>query len=343
MGDSFYIRTEFSRSSINKSLEFKKGDILYIDNTLFNGRPGYWRAWQVDQFGHKMDCGIIPSKYNAQCEMLTRSRSQSHSKWTYRLRLFAMPYRIFFWRSKPRYTKLGERKKEEKSRVLASYSVPYLENALEDVETKITGTDNEKASQVNKPKSYQIVNMYNPKKPRPVFVFGPFSHLIVEQLEKEFPDLYKQYIIQNGVMDYSQDWLYRNRTKQYSSQKSQLEYIVDIINNNGVHPVISVASNTVEHFKKNGLFPIVIGLKFRSAKHIKETVNKWKINDRRIVYYKMAKASYNHMLRLEQEFQDSVHVYITGNNLTYMCTQIADRVRVEQNKVIWSDISLEQF
>lgn len=44
-------------------LRFHKDDVLYVDNTMFNGIPGNWRAWLVDQDGYQHQCGIIPSKY----------------------------------------------------------------------------------------------------------------------------------------------------------------------------------------------------------------------------------------------------------------------------------------
>lgn len=46
-------------------LRFRKDDILYVDNTMFNGVPGAWRAWLLDDDGVKHTCGIIPSKYKS--------------------------------------------------------------------------------------------------------------------------------------------------------------------------------------------------------------------------------------------------------------------------------------
>ena len=43
-------------------LSFKKDDILYVDNTMCNGKRGTWRAWLVDDEGSKLRCGTIPSK-----------------------------------------------------------------------------------------------------------------------------------------------------------------------------------------------------------------------------------------------------------------------------------------
>ena len=40
-----------------------RDDVLYIDNTMYNGVPGHWSAWIVDQEGKTTQWGIIPSKY----------------------------------------------------------------------------------------------------------------------------------------------------------------------------------------------------------------------------------------------------------------------------------------
>lgn len=65
-GDSFYVKAMFDRvGEVGDSLQlrFNKDDILYVDNTMFNGTPGHWRAWIVDQSGRRQTCGIIPSKF----------------------------------------------------------------------------------------------------------------------------------------------------------------------------------------------------------------------------------------------------------------------------------------
>ena len=65
-GDSFYVKAMFDRvGEVGDSLQlrFNNDDILYVDNTMFNGTPGHWRAWIVDQTGRRQTCGIIPSKF----------------------------------------------------------------------------------------------------------------------------------------------------------------------------------------------------------------------------------------------------------------------------------------
>ena len=62
-GDSIYVRALFDRDEENEDeLSFKKDDILYVDNTLYNGILGVWRAWLIAEDGNKSGCGTIPSK-----------------------------------------------------------------------------------------------------------------------------------------------------------------------------------------------------------------------------------------------------------------------------------------
>ncbi|VDK35003.1 unnamed protein product [Anisakis simplex] len=51
-----------------------KGEIVYVDNTLFMGVNGRWRAWRVDHEGRQRQCGIIPSEWRVQEEEASRQR-----------------------------------------------------------------------------------------------------------------------------------------------------------------------------------------------------------------------------------------------------------------------------
>ena len=49
-----FISTEFTFAG--------KDDVLYVDITMFQGVSGHWRAWKLDEYGHRLQCGIIPSQ-----------------------------------------------------------------------------------------------------------------------------------------------------------------------------------------------------------------------------------------------------------------------------------------
>ena len=67
-GDSYFIRAMFDRVEYDKEpssmqLMFTKDDILWVDNTIYNGVPGNWSAWILDKDGNKVKWGLIPSKF----------------------------------------------------------------------------------------------------------------------------------------------------------------------------------------------------------------------------------------------------------------------------------------
>lgn len=76
-GDSYYVRAMFDRLPDPQAgphqLSFRKDDILFIDNTMYNGVPGQWSAWLVDLDGQRGEWGIVPSKYKVDEELLKRS------------------------------------------------------------------------------------------------------------------------------------------------------------------------------------------------------------------------------------------------------------------------------
>ena len=62
-GDSLYLRALVDREATSEEeLSFRKDAILYIDDTLYNGMLGVWRAWLLDDEGKKVRCGTMPSK-----------------------------------------------------------------------------------------------------------------------------------------------------------------------------------------------------------------------------------------------------------------------------------------
>ena len=59
-GDSYYVRAMFDRLPDPQAgphqLSFRKDDILFIDNTMYNGVPGHWSAWLVDLGKQNLYC-----------------------------------------------------------------------------------------------------------------------------------------------------------------------------------------------------------------------------------------------------------------------------------------------
>lgn len=68
-GDALYVRALYDHSGSSGGdgagsgeLAFSKNDILFVDDTTFQGQLGMWRAWRVDNQGNKLCCGSVWSK-----------------------------------------------------------------------------------------------------------------------------------------------------------------------------------------------------------------------------------------------------------------------------------------
>lgn len=122
-GDGFYVRAQFDKmtSDNHEQMElcFRRDDVLHIDNTMFNGVPGLWRAWLLDHEGRKIRCGVIPSKYKIEEELLQRSNLADLDQESRRSLMSAR--RSFFRRRK--HTRSSSRDSKE----LASFSDASLQ------------------------------------------------------------------------------------------------------------------------------------------------------------------------------------------------------------------------
>ncbi|GBN69421.1 Disks large 5, partial [Araneus ventricosus] len=177
-GDSFYIRAMFDRMSINGSLAFQKDDILYVDNTMYNGVPGLWQAWLVDEEGEKIKCGFIPSKYKAEEELMMK-RSLGDLEGTDGGRRGSTAARRSFFRRKRHH-----RSNSRDSKELASFSDVSI-NSCSD--SGILGEE-------LVPLTYQRVEKRHYESLRPVIVVGPLMEAVVDQLEQDFPHVFQRCI-----------------------------------------------------------------------------------------------------------------------------------------------------
>ncbi|XP_072944694.1 disks large homolog 5 [Epargyreus clarus] len=181
-GDAFYIRAGFDRcakitsigmNTIDEySLWFRKDEVLFVDNTLFNGAPGLWRAWQLDCKGVKRHWGTIPSKFKVE-EILRRSAGGAGGAGgaaELEARRAGSTARRSFFR----------RKKHRDSKELASFSNTEL-GCWSD-----SGTLADDAP----PLSYQRVERLHYGSRRPVSVLGPLRECVAGKLVSDWPHVF---------------------------------------------------------------------------------------------------------------------------------------------------------
>ncbi|KAM3956975.1 LOW QUALITY PROTEIN: MAGUK family member discs large 5 [Aphomia sociella] len=308
-GDAFYIRAGFDRC--NKftsngmdtldefSLWFRKDEVLFVDNTLYNGAPGLWRAWQLDCKGTKRQWGTIPSKFKVE-EILRRSMCpalEGDGR-----RGAATARRSFF-----------RRKKHRDSKELASFSNSELGCWAED------GAPPDEPPLL----SYQRVERLHYGSQRPVVVLGPLRDWVVFKLVSDWPHVF-------GVLAPP-----ALPPAKYPAHLTLLKYrsLRDLADK-GIHCILSTSVTAIEKLHKQQIYPIVIFIKFKSFKQIKEMKDTRFSGEK--VSAKAAKEMYEHGLKVENEYRNYITAEIqAGVNIAYICTQIKEAVKEEQNKTLW--------
>ncbi|XP_076762837.1 MAGUK family member discs large 5 isoform X3 [Xylocopa sonorina] len=325
-GDSFYVKAMFDRvSEVGDSLQlrFNKDDILYVDNTMFNGTPGHWRAWIVDQSGRRQTCGIIPSKFKVEEELLLR-RSLGDLETDTTRRGSTSARRSFFRRKK--HQRSSSRDSKELSHLTGVNLGWYSDSGTLNEETLLA--------------SYQRVERLDYPALRPVLIIGPLSECVVTKLLQEFPGQFTRCLAE--AMHCSQatleqglrDSLYVDYRKKGSYfECTTVQAVKDICEKN-THCILDVSIASIERLHRHQIYPIVLLIKFKSTKQIKEVKDSRYPSDK--VSAKAAKEMYEQALKLEAEYRHYISAVIpAGVNVAYICTQVKAAVDEEQSKALW--------
>lgn len=320
-GDSFYVRCGFDRSGSeitdNMQLCFNKDEVLYVDNTMlmYNSSPGYWRAWKLDSEGHREMCGVIPSKYKVEEELLLRRSSGDLES-----RGSTSARRSFFRRNK-KHQRNGSRDSKE----LASFCVTsgwYSDN----------GTLHEDLSLC----SYQRVEQLDFPEYRPVLVLGPLAEFVVDKLVTDFPDKFSKIIPekrQSALDEMADNVIVEYRRKGTYFECTTVSAIRNVCGER-LHCMLDVSISSVEKLHRYQIYPIVLLIKFKSTKQIKEVKDARYSIDK--LTGKAAKEMYEHCQKIELEYKHIITAVIpAGVNIAYMCTQVKAAIDSEHNKSQW--------
>ncbi|KAJ8669316.1 hypothetical protein QAD02_000575 [Eretmocerus hayati] len=325
-GDSFYVKAMFDRvADLTDSLQlkFNKDDVLYVDNTMFNGTPGHWRAWLVDQTGRRQTCGIIPSKFKVEEELLLR-RSLGDLESDAGRRGTTSARRSFFRRKK--HQRSSSRDSKELSQLTGVNMGWYSDS----------GTLNEE----NLPLSYQRVERLDYPALRPIVIVGPLSECVATKLLQEYPGQFmkclpeamhcSQATLEQGL----RDSLYVDYRKKGSYFECTTVQAVKEICEKNSHCILDISLASLERLFRHQIYPIVLLIKFKSTKQIKEVKDSRYPSDK--VSAKAAKEMYEHALKIESEYRQFINVVIpAGVNIAYICTQVKASVDEEQSKALW--------
>ncbi|XP_026131794.1 disks large homolog 5 isoform X1 [Carassius auratus] len=322
LGDGFYIRALFDHvGDLEQELSFKKDDILYVDDTLPGGNLGYWLAWQLDENAQKLVRGHVPSKSmmdqdSQQRYSVTDSKDDSGSGKT----LSAAARRSFF-RRKLKHKRSGSKDGRDApaADALSTDSVPYMDDCLSPAYQRVL-----KVESINR---------------RPVLILGPLVEPIKDMLLREAPGKYcrclpegmkaTQQAIERGV----KDCLFIDYKRRSGHFDVTTVASIKEITEKDCHCLLDIAPHAIERLHVVNIYPIVIFLRYRNAKQIKEQKDPVYLRDK--VSQKHSKEQFESAQRIEQDYSKYFTGVVQAGSLSHTCSQIMTIVEQEQNKVLW--------
>uniref|UniRef100_A0A3Q3EU81 Discs, large homolog 5b (Drosophila), tandem duplicate 1 n=1 Tax=Labrus bergylta TaxID=56723 RepID=A0A3Q3EU81_9LABR len=321
-GDGFYIRALYERvAEVEQELGFNKDDILYVEDTLPNGNFGFWMAWQLDENAQKLGKGQIPSKYMMDQEFYRRHSSADIKDDNGTGKTLSAAARRSFFRRRLKHKRNGSKDGKDLMALdaISTDSLPITEDGVSLM--------------------YQRVQRVECSSPRPVLVLGPLVEASKDMLVKEAPDKFcrclpeimkaSQQAIERGVKDcVFIDYKRRSGHFDVTTVASIKE-----ITEKDSHCLLDIAPHAIERLHSVHIYPIVIFIRYKNAKQIKEQKDPLYLRDK--LSQKHSKEQYEAAQKVEQEYSRFFTGVVQGGSVAYICTQIMTIVEQEQSKVLW--------
>ncbi|KAJ8967605.1 hypothetical protein NQ314_002723 [Rhamnusium bicolor] len=338
-GDSLYVRCGFDRSGNEMTeppqLPFSKDDVLYVDNTMFNGVPGQWRAWKLDGEGHRQQCGVIPSKYKVEEELLLRRGAGDAVEG----RTTATARRSFFRRKNIKEGVVGALGWAPVRGTLKSWPafvISHLGGIPTQEQGNSTGSLHEDLSQA----SYQRVERLQYPEFRPVLVLGPLAECVADKLVSDFPDKFNRAATETRRCPQTQlgrelaDGLILEYRRRGSCYECITVAAVRAVAQSRLHCMLDGSITMVERLHRHHIYPVVLLIKFKSTKQIREVKDARYSLDK--LSGKAAKEMFEHGHKLEAEYRHLVTAVVSaGANVAHVCAQVKAAVDAEHRKSQW--------
>uniref|UniRef100_A0A8C8M818 Discs, large homolog 5a (Drosophila) n=1 Tax=Oncorhynchus tshawytscha TaxID=74940 RepID=A0A8C8M818_ONCTS len=323
-GDGFYIRALYERTvEAELDLSFKKDDILYVDDTLPKGSFGTWMAWQLDENAQQIQRGQIPSKYMMDQE-LYRRHSMTELKDDKDSKSLSAAARRSFFRRKHKHKRSSSKDGKELVALdaISTDSIPFLEDCVS--------------------MAYQRVQKVECVSPRPVLILGPLSDPVKDMLVKESPGKFCRCVLE--VMKASQQAIERGVKDclfiDYKRRSGHFDVTtvasIKEITEKDCHCLLDIAPHAIERLHSVHIYPIVIFIRYKNSKQIKEQKDPVYLRDK--VSQKHSKEQFEVAQKIEQEYSKFFTGIVQGGTLPYICTQIMTIVDQEQSKVLWTPL-----
>ncbi|MEQ2225015.1 Disks large 5 [Ilyodon furcidens] len=186
---------------------------------------------------------------------------------------------------------------------------------------------------------YQRVQKVDCSSPRPVLILGPLAEackdLLVTEAPANFcrclPEIMKasQQAIERGVKD-CVFIDYKRRSGHFDV--TTVASIKEIIEKD-CHCLLDIAPYAIERLHSVHIYPIVIFIRYKNAKQIKEQKDPLYLRDK--LSQKHSKEQFEAAQKIEQEYSRFFTGVVRGGSVSSISTQITTIVEHEQNKVLW--------
>uniref|UniRef100_A0A8C7ZLG7 Discs, large homolog 5a (Drosophila) n=1 Tax=Oryzias sinensis TaxID=183150 RepID=A0A8C7ZLG7_9TELE len=298
-GDGFYIRALYDRfGEAEGDLNFKKDDILYVDESLPKGMEE------------------AEGKFYRRHSVTEMKEDSSKA-------LSAAARRSFF-RRKQKHKRSSSKDSKETVALdtISTDSIPFFDDCIS--------------------LAYQRVQKVECTSPRPVLILGPLSDPVKEMLMKESPGKFCRCVLE--VMKASQQAIergvkdclfidYKRRSGHFDvTTVASIKEITD----KGCHCLLEIAPHAIERLHSVQIYPIVVFIRYKNAKQIKEQKDPIYLRDK--VSQKHSKEQFECAQKIEQEYSKFFTGIVQGGTLPYICTQIITIVDQEQSKVLWTPL-----
>ncbi|XP_063047632.1 disks large homolog 5a isoform X6 [Engraulis encrasicolus] len=324
-GEGFYIRALYDRTGESElDLSFKKDDILYVDDTLPKGNFGTWMAWQLDENAQTMQRGQIPSKYMMDQEFYRRHSMTDMKDENGSSKTLSAAARRSFFRRKQKHKRSSSKDGKEPVALdaISTDSIPFLEDYVS--------------------LAYQRVQKVECASPRPVLILGPLLDPVKDMLVKESPGKFCRCVLE--VMKASQQAIERGVKDclfiDYKRRSGHFDVTtvasIKEMTEKDSHCLLDIAPHAIERLHNVHIYPIVIFIRYKNAKQIKEQKDPVYLRDK--VSQKHSKEQFEVAQKVEQEYSKFFTGIVQGGTLPYICTQITTIVDQEQSKVLWTPL-----
>uniref|UniRef100_A0A668AM25 Discs, large homolog 5a (Drosophila) n=1 Tax=Myripristis murdjan TaxID=586833 RepID=A0A668AM25_9TELE len=324
-GDGFYIRALYDRvGEAEGDLSFKKDDILYVDESLPKGSFGTWMAWQLDENAQQIQRGQIPSKYMMDQEFYRRHSVTDMKEDGGSSKTLSAAARRSFFRRKQKHKRSSSKDSKEMVALdaISTDSIPFLDDCVS--------------------LAYQRVQKVECTSPRPVLILGPLTDPVKDMLVKESPGKFCRCVLE--VMKASQQAIERGVKDclfiDYKRRSGHFDVTtvasIKEITEKDCHCLLDIAPHAIERLHSVHIYPIVVFIRYKNAKQIKEQKDPMYLRDK--VSQKHSKEQFESAQKIEQEYSKFFTGIVQGGTLPYICTQIMTIVDQEQSKVLWTPL-----